>query len=450
MNALNREVWSGIDRRLKAVEPLIPDAPPWQSPSEAARIGDGSMRLGPTLDRSRVAPISPPAAPGRLVWALVVVGALVAIALGALIAGGILPRPESDLSRGPLGPTGLLRGSDSTSNVALLPDGRVLIMNGTWKGFMAASLPEVWDPTTGEVSRIGPTVHARVSPTATLLLDGRVLVVGGYGGQYAYPSSATATAELWDPVSDSFVATGSMAAPRVGHTATLLADGRVLVVGGAGTGTDNATAEVFDPASGRFAPAGRLNYGRQGHAATLLLDGRVMVGGGFSSDGIRLGERELWDPQTSRFEQFGNWLDRPASATWTRLLDGRVLMVGGLAYSDDGRPSNFAYEARLSYDQELNDLIIATMSVARFGHAAVLLRDGRVVILGGTVEGGASTASVELFDPEAERFTPGPSLPSPITNHTATLLPDGRILVVGPPGGPDEETVDVYTLESQP
>ncbi len=355
------------------------------------------------------------------------------------------PRPDPDLSRGPFGPTGLFRGSDSTSNVALLPDGRVLIMNGTWKGTMAASIPEVWDPSTGKLTRIGSTVRPRVSPTATLLLDGRVLVIGGFGGQYAYSSSAVATAELWDPATASFVETGAMAEARVGHTATLLADGRVLVVGGVGPGTDNAAAEVWDPESGQFAAAGRLTHGRSGHAATLLLDGRVLVGGGVTSEGDRLGERELWDPHTSRFETYGLFTDRPAMASWTRLLDGRVLLVGGLAYSGDGSPLELAFFA---FGRPAAGYM-PVMSLARFAHAAVLLPDGRVVVLGGTVGGGASTASVEVFDPATESFDQAPSLPSPIRNHTATLLPDGRILVVGPPGGPEEQTVDVYTLASQ-
>jgi hypothetical protein len=444
MNAREHDVWSGLERRLRAVERLVPDAPPWRSPSETARIGDGGIRLGPTLSRPRDAAPPRPVVSRRGVWALLVAGALVAIVVGGLIAGGIGPRPDADLSRGPFGPTGLLRGSDSTSNVALLPDGRVLIMNGTWKGFMASSIPEVWDPTTGKLSRIGSTVHPRVRPTATLLLDGRVLVVGGFGGQYAYSSSAVATAELWDPATGSFVETGAMAEARVGHTATLLADGRVLVVGGAGPGTDNATAEVWDPESGQFAAAGRLTYGRSGHAATLLLDGRVLVGGGVTSEGARLGERELWDPQTSRFETFGFFTDRPAMASWTRLTDGRVLLVGGLAYSGDGSPFELAFFA---FGQPAADRVPA-MSLARFAHAAVLLPDGRVVILGGTVDGGESTASVEVFDPATETFDQAPSLPSPVRDHTATLLIDGRILVVGPPGGPEEQTVDVYTLGS--
>ncbi len=444
MNAREQDVWSGLERRFRAVERLVPDAPPWRSPSDTARIDDGGIRLGPTLDRPRAAATPRPVVSSRGVWALLLVGALVAIAVGALIAGGIGPRPDPDLSRGPFGPTGLLRGSDSTSNVALLPDGRVLIMDGTWKGTMAASIPEVWDPTTGKLSRIDSTVRPRVSPTATLLLDGRVLVVGGFGGQYAYPSSAVATAELWDPATASFVETGAMAEARVGHTATLLADGRVLVVGGVGPGTDNATAEVWDPGSGLFAPAGRLTHGRSGHAATLLLDGRVLVGGGVTSEGTRLGERELWDPQTSRFESSGSYLDRPAMASWTRLLDGRVLLVGGLAYSGDGSPLEQAF-----LFGRPNASHVPVMSLARFAHAAVLLPDGRVVVLGGTVGGGGSTASVEVFDPATERFDQAPSLPAPVRNHTATLLPDGRILVVSPPGGPEEQTVDVYTLGSQ-
>ena len=151
--------------------------------------------------------------------------------------------------------------------------------------------------------------------TSTLLLDGRVLIVGGFGGPYAYPSSAVATAELWDPETESFRATGSMAGARVGHSATLLEDGRVLVIGGAGPGTDDATAELWDPVTGQFTAAGLMRFGRRGHAAALTGDGRVFVLGGAGSDGTGRGLYELWDPATSRFDGEGTLLDsRPMSA----------------------------------------------------------------------------------------------------------------------------------------
>jgi hypothetical protein len=378
----------------------------------------------------------------RLVFVVFLTAVLLAALVGALVVGP-LRQPAPELSTDPFAPTGLLRGSDSAANTALIPDGRVLIMNGDWVGMgTAKSVPEVWDPASSTVRRIGPTIHDRVGATATLLLDGRVLVIGGFAGPFAYSSTASATVEIWDPETEAFEETGSLSIGRVGHTATLLADGRVLVVGGSPPGSDSPTVELWDPSTGRFASAGELLTERSGHTATLLPDGQVMITGGTQQDGIRLGEVELWNPNALKSRRTNLYLDRPASATATRLLDGRVLLVGGAAFTD-GSPSQFAFFAS---GRSVGDYV-PTLVTARFGHAAVLLADGRVLILGGTVDGGASTASVEAFDPATETFIPAAPLPRPITNHTATLLTDGRILLVSSPGGPDEEVVDVYTPE---
>jgi hypothetical protein len=134
--------------------------------------------------------------------------------------------------------------------------------------------------------------------TATRLPDGRVLVVGGWtrtsGGEVIHSS-----AELWDPATGSFAPAGSLAEARARHTATLLADGRVLVVGGAGT-TDGgvairSAAEIWDPDSVSFAWAGSLHEGRFDHTATLLADDSVLVVGGYGTDGA-LGTAESWAP----------------------------------------------------------------------------------------------------------------------------------------------------------
>ena len=136
---------------------------------------------------------------------------------------------------------------------------------------------DIWDPVDGFVS-IDPPTLPRVNPTTTLLLDGRALVVGGFGGPFAYSSSAIASAEVWDPKTSTFAPTGSMAASRVGHTATVLPDGRVLVVGGAGPDGEPLRRSCGIHGPSVFSPAGTLANPRMGHAAVLLLDGRVGCG----------------------------------------------------------------------------------------------------------------------------------------------------------------------------
>ncbi len=113
------------------------------------------------------------------------------------------------------------------------------------------------------------------------------------------PGKFLGSAEVWDAATASFDAAGSLQQARVGHTATLLPDGRVLVVGGVGRRYDDlASAEIWDPATSVFAPAGSLTRGRSYHTATLLPDGRVLVVGGEDSDGA-MASAEVWSPSTS-------------------------------------------------------------------------------------------------------------------------------------------------------
>ena len=164
--------------------------------------------------------------------------------------------------------------------------------------------------------------------TATRLRDGRVLVVGGTTG-----SETAASAELYDPATGRFVATGSLARSRSAHTATLLRDGRVLVVGGSDGSEVLRTAEIYDPASGRFSAAGALRAPRHKHAAVALRDGRVLVVGGSDVRDFRGRYRvsELWSPATRRFAA-APALREPRFKlpdAVVRLSTGDVLVAGG-------------------------------------------------------------------------------------------------------------------------
>jgi hypothetical protein len=208
-------------------------------------------------------------------------------------------------------------------NATLLSDGTVLITGG---GVPTADL---FDPSTGLFTPpTGPLVTARNFDTATLLPTGQVLITGGFN------AAALATAELYDPTTKTFSATGSMAVPRLSQTATLLTtgadSGKVLVAGG--NNLDSVAAELFDPTVGTFSATGFMVNARSGQTATLLGDGTVLMAGGSGASGI-LAPAELFDPNSGAFSGTGGLQTAREAHTATLLKDGTVLVTGGVNQS---------------------------------------------------------------------------------------------------------------------
>lgn len=218
--------------------------------------------------------------------------------------------------------------------------GKVLVIGGfngpvpygepTW---MATNSVDLFDPATSTFSPASATLRtARGFFTATALADGRILVVGGYEPE---PGAGTlASAEIYDPVANTFSFTGAMATGRWGHAATRLPDGKVLIAGGGPGDPASSSAEIYDPASGTFsAAASGLVAGRVYPAGAALGDGRVLLFGGESGNSLVRGTVEVFDPASRTFSLFARMGTARARATATPITagpnSGKVLVFGG-------------------------------------------------------------------------------------------------------------------------
>ena len=325
-----------------------------------------------------------------------------------------------------------------------LAGGRVLIMGGTvpfvGKCQMTCLDPatasvEIYDPSTGEFSPNGSLAEPG-GGEALLLNDGRVFVFGGEG-QYGY---ALNTVEIYDPATGTAVVVEQPAGIELpfNPTVVLLSDGRVLIAGGSsdqlGESASSATV-IFDPASAVFSIGPVMAEGRQDATATLLADGRVLiVGGGYSTGGYGhwYNNAEVIDP--SHPLSRSTLLVSPHSTTSTLLSDGRVLVAGGAWYeSGTGR----TLEAPEIFDPITERFtLVGPMSTPRTESTAVKIPDGRVLFVGGQDSTGATVDTVEAYDPDSGTFQVIATGFPKVLSFSATLLDDGEVLIAG--GGSDE------------
>ena len=227
-----------------------------------------------------------------------------------------------------------------------------------------------------------------------------------------------------------FFVTGSLSTPRESHTATLLPNGQVLVAGGFNNGSELASAELFNPATGSWTPTGKLNTPRDSHTATLLPNGQVLVAGGNgngSGSGSYLASVELFNPATGSWTPTGNLNILRAYQTATLLPNGQVLVAGG-----DGNlgPGGALRIAELFNPAAGSWTPTGNLNTPRASHTATLLPNGQVLVAGG-FNNGSALASAELFNSATGSWTPTGNLNSRRDSHTATLLPNGQVLVAG-------------------
>jgi N-acetylneuraminic acid mutarotase len=270
----------------------------------------------------------------------------------------------------------------------LMSNGEVLVVGGvdlqsiggiaTVAGNLYAAVTNTWIP-------VGDMNYAHYQGTLTLLLNGQALAAGGSNTATASPQ--VPAVELFDPTTNTWSYAASMANARINHTATLLSNGKVLVAGGADPSPGIlSSAEIYDPVANTWSPAASMSTPRTNHTATLLADGTVLVAGGTDSlAGTPLASAEVYDPATDSWSTVGSMASARALHTANLLPDGTVLVTGG-------------------------------------GDGAVPAADG---------SGNGALASAELYDPATQSWSPAGSMAAARAQHTATLLPNGSVLVTG-------------------
>ena len=255
--------------------------------------------------------------------------------------------------------------------------------------------------------------------TSTLLNDGRVLITGGYETDHpghSSPEFRHATAELFDPVKGTSVATGDMSQSRSQHRAIPLLDGRVII-----KGNDLYPPDIYDPKSGKFAiMADAAEFGRS-VATTILSTGDIFV----TDEG---GNAGILNQNTWEFTSSDRMIAPRTNHSATLLRDGRILIAGGM--NDAGM-----VERSEIYDPTTHSFAEAGgLNDERWGHEAFLLQDGRVLIIAGrrgTIEADNMeyVTTAEIFDPATDNFAAAGDTGLP-SIQSAFLLPSGEVFLL--------------------
>lgn len=342
-------------------------------------------------------------------------------------------------AQGKVKPAGALAVARTHHTATLLKDGRVLVAGGrAADGLSTLASVEFYEPKKG-TWQLGPPMQVgRSHHAATLLDDGRVLVTGGTTHQAAeggHRFVALASAELFDPVKNAWTRVADMAEARNGHTATLLDDGTVLVVGGAREQRAHlASVERFDPKTGAWRAQAPLATPRWLHAAVHLADDSVVVVGGRSNasqggtgPGVSLDAVERFVPRTSSWESAPAMSEPRQRAGIAVLADGATVVAAGGQTVTSGTNYAETWRPGLPAWVPLENHLSTSLS----GHSATRLPSGDLLVVGGEPPNAVDSARVQRWVAATKRWCLAGQLAASRKLHSATLLPDGSVLVVG-------------------
>jgi N-acetylneuraminic acid mutarotase len=318
--------------------------------------------------------------------------------------------------------TGSLKTARLFHTSTLLPNGKVLVVGGQAASGVT-NRAELFTPATGIWTNTSSMSTNRFVHTATLLLNGKVLVAGGWARSDF--TNVLASAELYDPATGSWTNTGSMITRRAYHQAVLLPNGKVLVTGGGGNNfAVTNSAELYDPSTGTWSATGAMTTNRAGFAAVLLSNGSVLAVGGQPVRDLAISSAELYNPSNGLWTVTGSMAHDRADFSLAVLGNGKVLAIGG--WDNTSLPAETeVYDSSngtWSPSGELN--------TARYNARSTMLHDGKVLLAGGE-EYDTPFSSAELYDPSSGTWAYTGSLNTPRRLHSLTLLSNGRVLVAG-------------------
>ena len=302
----------------------------------------------------------------------------------------------------------------------LLPSGKVLVAGGEsfeYSGLtQMAPVAEVFDPGTGKATAAGTMVHPRIWHTATLLPDGRVAIIGGSDNS-VYPNTEFLDVEIWDPVTQTFQVAGQILKARVGHLAFLRPDGKILIVGGWGVSdfdsVMDAYTEVFDPATGVTTQGFTLTEVRQWPGAAVLPSGDLVLVNGYNPIGginfrnyVEVYPQAL-SPQGATTCTRYSLPDEGSRDTGVTLdQQGRVIIAGG--YNSGYGVEGGALDFLQTFDPKTGTTVaVGKMIIGRDRFACVTLNDGLIAFIGGDTNSpdAASMVSDSIEVRETVNFT---------------------------------------------
>jgi hypothetical protein len=343
--------------------------------------------------------------------------------------------------------TGTMRSARDGHAATILANGKILAAGGTNNGVTLRSA-ELYSPMAGTWASTGSMHVARTLARAVLLSNGSVLVVGGCVNDCL--SATTRSAELYNPTAGTFTATGSMVQARAEFGVTLLANGQVLVAGGCTAYDANGClavtnkAEIYNPATGTWTATGALRGARHAMTATRLASGKVLVAGGATASMDALNSSEIYDPVAKTWTLGLKMVTARSDYASIMLGTGKVLFTGGeningvsIRNAELYNPSSGTFTAT------------GNMTATREEHTAVLLANGNVLASGGnkiTLTAQTPLASAELYNPATGTWTATGSMSHARSGHTSTVLHNGNVVNAGGSDANNElDSAELYT-----